>query len=484
MRFADGAVAALDFGDDTVALGADDASFSPCRPTLPPSLVHGLEAPTEFRAIVNAHFRIEPPPDAAAILGVLNGTVQWMFAFPGRLSITISAGDRLIDAPREELAATIWGEVARVTGLSAVAAALADRARAPRHLRRDAGAGRQTSGRADPMAQSRPCRRLDRYRLARYHRRRDPFRQSCRRPHRETAMIDDTLEQRAHAGSDTACRCNANIRAASRIPSSTHRGGDAGSARAASGPDGHWVFELEADATIPAEYVLLRHYLGEPVDAALEAQDRGLSAPHPGRSRRLAAVPATAHLDMSATVKAYFALKMIGDSVDADHMRRAREAVRARGGAERANVFTRIMLALFGFIPWRAVPVMPVEIMLLPKWFPFHLDKISYWSRTVIVPLLVLMAKKPRARNAKGVRIDELFLAPPQSIGPTPKAPQQKASWFWFFRGVDNVLRATEPYFPQALAPARHRPRRRLDDRAPQRRGRRSARSSRPWPTA
>ena len=92
---------------------------------------------------------------------------------------------------------------------------------------------------------------------------------------------------------------------------------------------------------------------------------------------------------------------------------------------------------------------MPVEIMLLPKWFPFHLDKISYWSRTVIVPLLVMMAKKARARNAKGVRIDELFLDPPERMGPAPKAPQQKASWFWFFTGVDNVLRATEPYFPE-----------------------------------
>ena len=105
---------------------------------------------------------------------------------------------------------------------------------------------------------------------------------------------------------------------------------------------------------------------------------------------------------MSASVKAYFALKMIGDPIDAPHMARAREAIRARGGAARANVFTRLMLALFGFIPWRAVPVMPVEIMLLPKWFPFHLDKISYWSRTVIVPLLVLMALKPRARNPQG----------------------------------------------------------------------------------
>jgi len=213
-------------------------------------------------------------------------------------------------------------------------------------------------------------------------------------------------------------------------------------------PDGHWVFELEADATIPAEYVLLRHYLGEPVDAALEQKIavylRRIQGTHGGWP-----LFADGDLDVSATVKAYFALKMIGDAVDADHMRRAREAVLTRGGAARANVFTRIMLALFGFIPWRAVPVMPIEIMLLPKWFPFHLDKISYWSRTVIVPLLVLMAKKPRARNAKGVRIDELFLEPPQTIGPTPKAPQQKASWFWFFRGVDNVLRATEPYFPK-----------------------------------
>jgi squalene-hopene/tetraprenyl-beta-curcumene cyclase len=139
---------------------------------------------------------------------------------------------------------------------------------------------------------------------------------------------------------------------------------------------------------------------------------------------------------------------MIGDATDAPHMARAREAIRTRGGASRSNVFTRVMLALFGIISWRAVPVMPVEIMLLPRWFPFHLDKISYWSRTVIVPLLVLQALKPKARNPGRVGIDELFLDPPQTIGPAPKAPQQKASWFWFFRGVDIVLRASEPYFP------------------------------------
>jgi len=223
-------------------------------------------------------------------------------------------------------------------------------------------------------------------------------------------------------------------------------------------PDGHWVFELEADATIPAEYVLLRHYLAEPVDAALEAKIaaylRRVQGDHGGWP-----LFHDGAFDMSASVKAYFALKMIGDAVDAPHMIRAREAIRSRGGASRANVFTRLMLALFGFIPWRAVPVMPVEIMLLPTWFPFHLDKISYWSRTVIVPLLVLQALKPKARNPKGVSIGELFLESPQTIGPAPKAPQQKAPWFWLFRGLDSLLHAFEPLFPK-------RPRQRAIERA------------------
>jgi squalene-hopene/tetraprenyl-beta-curcumene cyclase len=235
-------------------------------------------------------------------------------------------------------------------------------------------------------------------------------------------MIDDQLEQKIQSATQALLACQR--------------------------PDGHWVFELEADATIPAEYVLLRHYLAEPVDAALEAKIavylRRIQGKHGGWP-----LFRDGDLDVSATVKAYFALKMIGDNIDAPHMRRAREAVRERGGAARANVFTRLMLALFGFIPWRAVPVMPIEIMLLPNWFPFHLNKISYWSRTVIVPLLVLMLKKPVARNPKGVRIDELFIDPPQTLGPAPKAAQQKASWFWFFRGVDNLLRAAEPYFPK-----------------------------------
>src|SRR5271163_378692 len=144
--------------------------------------------------------------------------------------------------------------------------------------------------------------------------------------------------------------------------------------------DGHFLFELEADATVPAEYLLMRHFLGEHVDAALEAKIaaylRRIQEPHGGWP-----LFRDGDFDMSATVKAYFALKMIGEEPQSPHMRRAREAIRARGGAECANVFTRCLLALYGIVPWQAVPVMPVEIMLLPQWFPFHLDKISYWSR-------------------------------------------------------------------------------------------------------
>jgi squalene-hopene/tetraprenyl-beta-curcumene cyclase len=214
--------------------------------------------------------------------------------------------------------------------------------------------------------------------------------------------------------------------------------------------DGHWVFELEADATIPAEYVLMRHYLAEPIAHELEAKIavylRRIQGEHGGWPLFHAGA-----FDMSASVKAYFALKMIGDDIEAPHMRRAREAILSRGGAERSNVFTRVLLSLYGVVPWKAVPVMPVEIMLLPKWFPFHMDKISYWARTVIAPLLVLQALKPRAKNPLGVKIDELFLQPPLTVGPPKRAAHQNRFWYYFFRSVDAVLRVVEPAFPKSI---------------------------------
>jgi hydroxysqualene dehydroxylase len=117
LRFGTHRVDALDFGGETVALAEADAVILAVPPYAAATLIRGLDVPTEFRAIVNAHFRIDPPPGQPPILGVLNGTVEWIFAFPGRLSVTISAGDRLVDTPREELAKSIWSEVASVTGL-------------------------------------------------------------------------------------------------------------------------------------------------------------------------------------------------------------------------------------------------------------------------------------------------------------------------------------------------------------------------------
>ncbi|GAC1542971.1 MAG: squalene--hopene cyclase [Vulcanimicrobiaceae bacterium] len=210
-------------------------------------------------------------------------------------------------------------------------------------------------------------------------------------------------------------------------------------------PDGHWVFELEADATIPAEYVMLGHFLDE-IDPELEAKlavylrriqnpDGGWPLYHRGET------------DLSATVKAYFALKLVGDVPDAAHMARARERVLERGGAAHCNVFTRFALALFGQVPWRAVPVMPVEIMHLPGWFPFHLNKVSYWSRTVIVPLLILMARRPRARNPKNVDVRELFLLDPTREQAYMR-PATASTLGRSFLGLDDILRLAEPFVP------------------------------------
>ena len=218
---------------------------------------------------------------------------------------------------------------------------------------------------------------------------------------------------------------------------------------AAQHPEGYWLYELEADATIPAEYVLLVHYLGETADEKLEAKI-GRYLRRIQREDGGWPLFSGGAMDVSATVKAYFALKMIGDSPDAEHMQRARRAILAAGGAEKVNVFTRILLALFGVVSWRAVPMMPVEIMRLPMWFPFHLSKVSYWARTVIVPLLVLNAKRPVARNPRGVRIDEVFRDAAVNTGMPERAGHQSRGWFTFFRVVDTVLRATDGAFPKA----------------------------------
>jgi hydroxysqualene dehydroxylase len=119
MAHAASRIGSLNFGTDNVILGKDDAVVLAVPPYAASTLAPGLVVPNEFRAIVNAHFRIEPAPGQPPILGVLNGTTEWVFAFPGRVAVTVSAADRLLDSPRDQLAQTIWSEVAAATGLPA-----------------------------------------------------------------------------------------------------------------------------------------------------------------------------------------------------------------------------------------------------------------------------------------------------------------------------------------------------------------------------
>jgi len=207
---------------------------------------------------------------------------------------------------------------------------------------------------------------------------------------------------------------------------------------------GYWVFELEADCTIPAEYIMMMHYLGD-IDETLQAKIAVYL-----RSRQSAdgsyPLYTGGNGDISCSVKVYYALKMAGDDINTPHMTKLREWILAQGGAAKANVFTRIALATFEQVPWRAVPYIPVEIMLFPKWFPFHLDKVSYWSRTVMVPLFILYTKKATAKNPNKVSVLELFVTHPdeeQHYFP------ERTLLNKIFLGLDKLGLATRPLIPK-----------------------------------
>ena len=160
---------------------------------------------------------------------------------------------------------------------------------------------------------------------------------------------------------------------------------------------GCYVYELEADTTITSEYILLMHFLGK-IEIKLQEkmvkyilskqnQEGGWPLFYDGET------------DLSASVKAYYALKLAGLDKNSREMIKAKKCILLKGGVEKVNVFTRITLALYGQITWSSIPFMPIEIMLFPNWFPFNIYKISYWSRTVLVPLLIIMRRKPIAQN-------------------------------------------------------------------------------------
>ena len=208
-------------------------------------------------------------------------------------------------------------------------------------------------------------------------------------------------------------------------------------------PEGYWSFELEADCSIPSEYILMMHYMDE-IDLELERKIgvflRARQMDDGGWPQYTGGVE-----DLSCTIKCYYALKLIGDNPDAPHMQRARALILSHGGAARANVFSRITLALFEQVPWHGVPFIPVEIMLLPKWFPFHYTKVSYWSRVVMVPLFVLTSLRAKARNPRKINIRELFTVPPEDEQDYfPIRSRLNLAFYW----LDRIGRLFESFVP------------------------------------
>ncbi|MBL0922214.1 MAG: squalene--hopene cyclase [Phycisphaerales bacterium] len=218
-----------------------------------------------------------------------------------------------------------------------------------------------------------------------------------------TTLAPRPLAVAAPAPPMDALRCSPVSRAAQALLAKQHE-------------DGHFCAELEGDSILNTEYILMKWMLGQ--EAAPEAT--------PDQSRRFDKMAAYLRMiqredgtwgqypgapaDISACVKAYFVLKLMGDDVDAPHMARARHAIRAMGGAEKINTFSMFYLAGLGQVSWDACPSIPPEIALLPRWFPFHMDKVSAWTRTMILPLALCTALRPVRQLRPEQGVDELFL--------------------------------------------------------------------------
>jgi squalene-hopene/tetraprenyl-beta-curcumene cyclase len=208
-------------------------------------------------------------------------------------------------------------------------------------------------------------------------------------------------------------------------------------------PEGYWVGELEGDTILESEYVLLMAHIGRhdhPICVKLcryiyenQRPDGGWAA-YPGGP-----------VDLSASVKAYFALKLVGVASDDPVMSRARDAILRAGGAQECNSFTRFYLALLGQISYDDCPSVPPELVLLPPWFPLSLSNMSAWTRTIVVPLSIISAKKPVRNVPSELGIAELFRAD------RPHHPQRKESlisWENFFLGLDRLIKGVEGIVP------------------------------------
>ncbi|MGD0232307.1 MAG: squalene--hopene cyclase [Syntrophorhabdales bacterium] len=205
-------------------------------------------------------------------------------------------------------------------------------------------------------------------------------------------------------------------------------------------PEGYWWFELESNVTITSEYLMLLHFAGI-MDKERDAKIANHILKHQ-RPDGTWAIYKGGRGDVSTTVEAYFALKLAGHSAQDPRLIRAREFIIASGGVEKARFFTKIFLALFNQYDWKAIPSVPVEIVLLPPWFPLNIYNFSSWARATFVPLSVVLDIKPVKAIPEGHGVRELSIQ--DDAAGFRKLDEPIFSWKRFFAQLDRLIKATE----------------------------------------
>ena len=230
-----------------------------------------------------------------------------------------------------------------------------------------------------------------------------------------------------------------------RLTATLHRAVDA--LKSLQKSDGHWCAELQGDSILESEYILMKFILGQERQPMHDGRDGWETLQKIARYMRTlqredggwGQYPGS-RVDISATVKAYFSLKLLGDDPNAPHMVKARQKIHELGGAEKCNSFTNFYLACLGQVSWNAVPAIPPELIFLPRWFYFHLSKLSAWTRTMILPLSLVVTLRPMRQIPRDLGIDELFVdqkarhAMKNLAGAPP-------GWAAFFLTLDRILK-------------------------------------------
>jgi len=210
--------------------------------------------------------------------------------------------------------------------------------------------------------------------------------------------------------------------------------------------DGHWCAELEGDTILESEYLIYLHFTD------LLERETVRKAANYIRSKLLpnggVAIYPTGPMEISASVKAYLALKMAGDAIGAPHMLKTRDAILAAGGITKCNTWTKIYLATVGLYPWDGCPAIPPELMLLPKWFPFSVYNMSSWSRAMFVPLAIIRSKEAVRPLPANCSLDELWGGGRQHADVHLERDARTFTWRNFFLTWDTILKFMHRHHP------------------------------------